>query len=50
MCHPVCIQAAGVSEENLDQMNVALDSQHMFIFEKEQKQDCITLDTVEVEE
>jgi len=50
MYHHVYIDSAGVSRENLDQMNAALESRQMFSLENEQKEDFITLDTVEVEE
>ena len=44
------IAAEGVSRDNLEQINAALQSQQMFSIERELKQDCIILDTVEVEE
>ena len=50
MFYPVYIKATGVSKENLNQINTALESQMMFSLASEEKQDCITLDTVEVEE
>ena len=44
------IKGTGVSIENLRQINTALENKMMFSLASEQKQDCITLDTVEVEE
>lgn len=50
MYHPVCMTATPDDQQDLDQMNAALKSQQMFSIEREQRQDCITLDLVEVEE
>lgn len=49
MRHPVCIKTAGVSEENVEIMNIAVENEQMFSFEREEKPYCIILDTVEVE-
>lgn len=49
MYHPVCIKTAGVSDENVELINIAVENELMFSFEREGKPDCIILDTVEVE-
>ena len=50
MFYPVYIKPSEVSEQNLHQINIALESQQMFSLESEPKQDCITLETVVFEE